>query len=235
MIHRFLSSLFLFYTFQLIHGFTVPNKFPTTSVGLNMIPDGNIMNQIMSMGPIPIAAAASLVGTAVGWSARSAEVSNLQNQNQETKKELKETKETLATVQKDLDAKVETYEKALFEMDLEFEGQTSIIKAEYAAKLEESRMELEDEYNSKLSKAKAVLQEESELKLFEQEGRMKQEFLQGKLAFEASFNQKSTEDIIKGLERQSQLITENKELRESLEQIQGELKDIVKMRKNFFS
>jgi hypothetical protein len=234
----FLTYLNAFFSVAVV-GFQVQCQ-PTgplrgTPTSLAMMVDGAFLNQLSSLGPVPIAAAAGLAGTAIGWTTRSAEVSTLQDRNKKTMEELNSTKETLELTKQDFDIKMKDYEKAIFEMDQEFEGQTSLIKAEYEEKLKQSKLVLEDEYKVKFTKAKAALQKESELKLLEQEGKLKQEFLQEKLSFEATFNTKNAEDIVRGLERQSQLITENNELKESLDQVQAELKEIMKMKKSFFN
>jgi len=189
---------------------------------------------LTSLEPSLIATAAGLAGTAIGWTTGSGELSSLQNQNKETIEELATAKHSLKTTTQEFEAKVEGYEKAIFEMDQEFEGQTTLIKAEFNEKLEKSRLELNDQYKAKFSKAKLTLENESELKLLEQEGRLKQEFLQDKLSYESGFNNKSADDIVKALGRQSKLITENKELKESLDSVQADLEAILKMKNSLF-
>lgn len=202
-------------------------------VSLAMV-DGAFLNQMTSLEPALIATAAGLAGTAVGWTTRSGELSSLQNQNKKTIEELATTKNSLKTTKQEFEVKVEGYEKAIFEMDQEFEGQTTQIKAEFNEKLEKSRLELDDQYKAKFSKAKLTMEKETELKLLEQEGKLKQEFLQDKLSYESGFNNKSADDIVKALGRQSALITENQLLKESLDSVQADLQEIIKMKNKLF-
>lgn len=116
-------------------------------------------------------------------------------------------------------------------MDAEFEGQTDDIQKEYERKLENTRVELRQEYTVKLTRVREELQSENEMNLIQQEGKLRQEFLQEKLAYEVEYNNRNAEEIVKALDRQSELVTENQELKTSLENVQKDLKEIMKLKK----
>ncbi len=187
----------------------------------------------LNMDPALIAAAAGLAGSAAGWASRSGEVAGLQRQKDETSAELENSYKELNTAKVEYEEKKEKYEKALYEMDTEFEGQTEKIKKDFQKKLESTKVALEKDYKTKLQRVKSKIEEDANIKLVETEGKLKQEFLQQKLAYEAEFNAKSAEDIIKALDKQSGLVSENKDLKDSLDKVQSELKEILKMKNRF--
>lgn len=184
--------------------------------------------------PTLIAAAAGLIGTATGWGSRSAEISDLQKQNAAAAEELVIAQNALNTTKLEFEEEKEKYERALYEMDSEFEGQTDIIRAEYEKKLLKTKVNLEADYITRLKRVKSTLEEESKLKLIEQEGKLKQQFLQEKLGYQADFNSKTANDLVKALNYQSKLVSENKELKENLDQVQADLKEIMQRKKGLF-
>lgn len=180
------------------------------------------------------AAAAAAVGTATGWVSRSGEVTDLQQKNVEQTERLLSLKNALNTTKVDFDLKKESYEGVLYEMDTDFEGETTKIKAEFDKKLEITKEELKQEYKEKLVRVKDTIEKESELKLVEQEGRLKQKFLQEKASYEAEFNARTASDVVQALETQSKLVKENRELKESLDQVQADLKEIMEAKNRLF-
>lgn len=185
------------------------------------------------LDPAMVAAAAGLAGGAVGWGARAPEMSALQKSNEETKQKLEEVMQSLNNTQSDLANKRKSYEDALYEMDSEFEDGTSVLRKEFEEKLEVAKVEIKEEYNDKLEKVTTSLRQENGLKLVQQEGRLKQEFLQEKMEYTNEYNRRSADDVLKSLEKQSSLISENQELKESLQRLESDLKDIMKARKGF--
>ena len=184
--------------------------------------------------PILVGAAAAAVGTATGWVSRSGEVTDLQQKNVEQSERLLSLKNALNSTKVDFELKKESYEGALYEMDTDFEGETAKIKAEFDKKLEITKEELKQEYKEKLVRVKDTIEKESELKLVEQEGRLKQKFLQEKASYEAEFNARTASDLVQALETQSKLVKENRELKESLDQVQADLKEIMEAKNRLF-
>lgn len=223
---KFTIALFVIVsTFLSVESFMPSSTRQISTVALNVIPP---------LDPSLIAAAAGVIGTAAGWGSRSAEVSDLQVQKEKIAKALAIARSASNATQVEYEEKKAGYEAALYEMDTEFEGQTDVIRAEFEKKLEDTKKTLEADYKVKLKKIKSTLEQENNLRLFEQEGRLKQKFLQEKAVFEAEFNSRTADDLVKALEKQSELITENNELKDSLEKVRAELKEIMEIKKGFF-
>ena len=191
--------------------------------------DVSLLNQLASLAPEQIAAAAGLAGSAVGWSTRSAEVSTLQKENVKTTKALDETIKELDETKQEYDDKMEKYETTIFEMDKEFEGQTDKIRLEFEARLDTAEKGYKKKYKTKLDKARRELENESELKLIKQGGKLRQEFLEERLAYENEFSNKSQKEVMQALGAQSKLVSENNELKDSLDQIKRDLEEINRM------
>ena len=180
----------------------------------------------LSLDPALVAAAAGLAGSAAGWASRTNEVNDLEEQTTSTR-------EQFASLQKSINATKEQYEekKEKYEMDAEFEGQTETIRKDFEKKLEKTKTELKGNYKKKLTEAKDIFQKENELKLVEQEGKARQGYLAEKMNYEQQFNDKSAEDVVKALDRQSQLVSENQSLKDSLSKVQADLEEIMKIKK----
>jgi len=130
----------------------------------------------------------------------------------------------------ELDEKIDGYDRALFEMDQEYEGQTAQIRTEYEAKLERTKGVFEENYKRRLDVAKRTMRGEMELELIEQKGKSRQDFLQEKLELEDGFSEKSQQDVLRSLGVQSQLVSENRDLKDSLEKVTANLKELMRMR-----
>uniref|UniRef100_A0A7S3Q983 Uncharacterized protein n=1 Tax=Chaetoceros debilis TaxID=122233 RepID=A0A7S3Q983_9STRA len=184
------------------------------------------------MDPTLIAAAAAgIAGSAAGWASRSVEITDLQSQSETTNQQLLEIQSELKATKIEYQAKKGGYEEALYEMDAEFEGQTDEIQKVYEQKLEDTRVELRLDYKVKLARVREELYSENEMNLIQQEGTLRQGFLQEKLAYEVEFNSRSAEEVVKALDRQSELVTENQEIKTSLENVQRDLKEIMKLKR----
>ena len=115
-------------------------------------------------------------------------------------------------------------------MDQEYEGQTAQIRTEYEAKLERTKGVFEENYKRRLDVAKRTMRGEMELELIEQKGKSRQDFLQEKLELEDGFSEKSQQDVLRSLGVQSQLVSENRDLKDSLEKVTANLKELMRMR-----
>uniref|UniRef100_A0A7S4JCW9 Uncharacterized protein n=1 Tax=Odontella aurita TaxID=265563 RepID=A0A7S4JCW9_9STRA len=180
-----------------------------------------------------IAAASAIAGFAAGGmqGGGGIEAGGLKKENAKLRDELKQTKDEFDAVKVEYSRQLEEKEEALFKMDEEFEDQTVQIRAdlevEYEKKVEKTTATMKNQFDRQLKRERRALEGQAEVRLEEQGGKLRQAFLEEKMAYEVEFNDKKQRETIMALEKQSNLLSENSELKEALDAIKADLESIM--------
>lgn len=135
----------------------------------------------------------------------------------------------------ELASKISKMEDAIFEMDTEFEGQTTRMKKNYdntlRVELETLTIDLKAKFQAQTETLMEKIDAETELKLSVQEGQLKQEFLKEKMQFLKDNGEKKRTDLAILMKSQAKISAANRELDEALIASKKEIEKLADSKK----
>lgn len=166
---------------------------------------------------------ASLAGVVSQWP----QLSQSEDERMRLKVELEEAKTGFIKARNDLDSRVSQFEDSIFEMDKEFEQQTVEIKDSYektlSIELEVLKNKLKTEFETKTKELEETYEKDMSFQLELQGNYLKQNFLQDKIKFMLGEKDESRRRVSNLLANQAKVTAANKELEETIVELQYEI------------
>uniref|UniRef100_A0A7S4UK20 Uncharacterized protein n=1 Tax=Ditylum brightwellii TaxID=49249 RepID=A0A7S4UK20_9STRA len=188
-----------------------------------------------SLHVIPELGAADFVvavaSAAAGAASQIPRIRELEKQRKELESELENAYTALSSSKQELSVKITELEDSIFEMDREFEGQTSRMKRKYddslRKELDALSVKLKQEYQVKTTELEQQFQKDTELKLDVQEGNLRQQFLKERLEYLQDNGQEKRKELSGILEQQAHISRAKTELENALMESKKEIERLV--------